>query len=128
MPEPPLASSSSAGNYPGTESPPNSNRTFRCQALSDQFCHTYGFAGFQPVLSDKSGSTGFRLTAFFRTLFGSSRLLALCNVIGLRQGKIKTSFISQIQQPQGSSTTLPASTSTSAGDVPTDDSKQGLFS
>ena len=53
-------------------------------ALSLQVCHNHGFKAFEAPLGGITPSRGVLLVAFFRTLFGTSRLLALCNVIGLQ--------------------------------------------
>ena len=59
------------------------------EILKSGFCHGLGFEMFEPK-HNISLSKGHNFVTFFRTLFGTSRLIALCNAIAWQEGKIKS--------------------------------------
>lgn len=54
-------------------------------ALHTHVCHSYGF---DMMMSSSSGSIclSSKVVEFYATLFGTSRIMALCNVIGIQMG------------------------------------------
>ena len=61
------------------------------QALAASVCQSYGF-NITDSLQDwtKVSQSGFRMVEFYATLFGSSRIIALCNLISIAQGQSPT--------------------------------------
>ena len=55
-------------------------------ALTNQICNSYGF---NLKSSLQATCMGYRLVEFFKTLFGTSRMIALCNVIAWQEGLLK---------------------------------------
>ena len=54
-------------------------------ALMGQVCRSYGFQSMDQV--PMPSYAGFRLLEFYATLFGASRIMALCNLMGIQSGQ-----------------------------------------
>ena len=82
-------------NYAQLSQTLNANQALK-QALFNSVCQSYGFDGIeaegepsQTIIPITHGScSGFPMVDFYVTLFGSSRIMALCNVIGIEAGRL----------------------------------------
>lgn len=74
-----------ASNYPQLSKSLNSNLGLK-HALSSSVCNMYGFSMITND-NDVNVCPGFHLVEFYATLFGTSRIMALCNVIGIEAGR-----------------------------------------
>ena len=82
-------------NYAQLSQTLDSNKALK-EALFNTVCQSYGFE-LQVTPDDHSqpnkfkrlgSSSGFSMVDFYITLFGSSRIMALCNVIGIEAGRL----------------------------------------
>lgn len=71
-------------------------------SLGNGLCQSHGFDWngiFAAVAANSSRCVGYRTMEFYRTLFGSSRTIALCNILSAEKGLLKRATSNQAFRP-----------------------------